>query len=232
MSTIADNLERIRSELNEAAIAAGREPASVQLLAVSKTKPATMVAEAMDAGQLHFGENTIQDALTKIPLLIDRKPVWHFIGHLQTNKAKFIPGQFKWLHTLHSLELANKLSSRLDAADKNLNTLIQVNITHDLRKHGLQPDAVDAFMDQLLASNPAGLQLRGLMTIGLQTTDRAELRKGFSDLRELKDKLARRYDLPDFDQLSMGMSGDYHEAIAEGATWVRIGSAIFGSRNP
>ena len=232
MTTIADNLEGIRSELNEAAIAAGRDPESVQLLAVSKTKPAAMVAEAMDAGQLHFGENTIQDAQTKIPLLIDRKPVWHFIGHLQTNKAKFIPGQFQWLHTLHSLELANKLSSRLEAADKNLNTLIQVNITHDQRKHGLQPDAVDAFMDQLLASNLASLQLRGLMTIGLQTTDRAELRKGFSDLRELKDKLASRYDLPHFDQLSMGMSSDYREAIAEGATWVRIGSAIFGSRNP
>jgi len=230
MSTIADNIERIRTELNEAAISAGRDPASVQLLAVSKTRPATMVAEAMDAGQKHFGENTIQDAQTKIPLLIDRKPVWHFIGHLQTNKAKFIPGQFQWLHTLHSLELVTRLSHRLDAADENLNTLIQVNITRDERKHGLLPHAVDAFMEQLLAANPAGLQLRGLMTIGLQTTDSAELRKGFSDLRELKDRLASKYDLPQFDQLSMGMSGDYHEAIAEGATWVRIGSAIFGGR--
>jgi pyridoxal phosphate enzyme (YggS family) len=230
MSTIADNLERIRSELTEAAIAAGREPASVQLLAVSKTKPATMVAEAMAAGQLHFGENTIQDAQTKIPVLADHNPVWHFIGHLQSNKAKFIPGQFQWLHTLHSLELAHKLSNRLEDANENLNTLIQVNITHDERKHGLLPDAVDAFMDQLLASKSAGLQLRGLMTIGLQSEDATELRKGFSDLRELRDQLASRYDLPQFDQLSMGMSADYHEAIAEGATWVRIGSAIFGSR--
>lgn len=231
MSTIADNIKRIRTELNEAAVSAGRDPASVQLLAVSKTKPATMVAEAMDAGQLHFGENTIQDAKTKIPILTDRKPVWHFIGHLQTNKAKYIPGQFQWLHTLHSLELASKLSSRLDAANENLNTLIQVNITEDARKHGLLPDAIDAFMDQLLVTAPVGLQLRGLMTIGQQTTDISELRKGFSGLRILKDRLASQYDLPHFDQLSMGMSGDYREAIAEGATWVRVGSAIFGQRN-
>lgn len=231
MGAIADNLERIRTELNTAATAAGRDPASVQLLAVSKTKPAAMVAEAMDAGQLHFGENTIQDAQTKIPVLADRKPVWHFIGHLQTNKAKFIPGQFQWLHTLHSLELATKLSNRLEMAKAPLNTLIQVNITRDQRKHGLLPDDVDAFMGQLLTAAPSNLKLRGLMTIGLQSTDSTELRKAFSDLRELRDQLASRYGLPLFDQLSMGMSNDYREAIAEGATWVRIGSAIFGSRS-
>ncbi|MBE9516510.1 MAG: YggS family pyridoxal phosphate-dependent enzyme [Proteobacteria bacterium] len=231
MTTIANNLKRIRAELAEAATAAGRNPDAVQLLAVSKTKPAEMVIEAMDANQQHFGENTIQDAQTKIPLLIDRKPTWHFIGHLQTNKAKFIPGQFQWLHTLDNLELARKLSSRLDKANENLNTLIQVNVTQDEHKHGLMPDAVDAFMDQLMSAQLPGLQLRGLMTIGLQSHDTNELRKGFSDLRELRDRLASRFDLPQFDQLSMGMSGDYREAIAEGATWVRIGSAIFGSRN-
>ena len=225
-------LEDIYHRIQEAAASCGRQPDEVQLVAVSKTMPKEKVLEAIDAGITLFGENYVQEARDKCNALYTYPVSWHFIGHLQTNKAKFIPGQFQWLHTLHSLELASKLSSRLDTANENLNTLIQVNITEDARKHGLLPDAVDAFMDQLLVTAPVGLRLRGLMTIGQQNTDSDVLRKGFSNLRELKDRLASQYDLPDFDQLSMGMSGDYHEAIAEGATWVRIGSAIFGRRNP
>lgn len=229
-SMIAENLQRINTELADAAVNAGREPESVQLLAVSKTRPASMVEEAIKAGQLHFGENTIQDAQTKIPLLQNYNPVWHFIGHLQTNKAKFIPGQFQWLHTLDSLELAKKLSSRLVTANEELNTLIQVNITGDERKHGLSEAATKPFIEQLLALELPGIKLRGLMTIGKQSSNSNEIQQGFADLRMLAETLRDEFRLEDFDQLSMGMSADYREAIAEGATWVRIGSAIFGSR--
>ena len=230
MNNIAQNLSRIRTELAEAALASGRDPDTVQLLAVSKTKPASLVAEAMDAGQVHFGENTIQDAQTKIPVLAERHPTWRFIGHLQTNKAKYIPGQFQWLHTLDSLELANKLSSRLVNTGAQLNALIQVNVTEDDAKHGVLPQHIDQFMDALLATALPGIRLRGLMTIGKATSDRAQIRKNFASLRALRDQLAHKYQLSQFDQLSMGMSDDFAEAIAEGATWVRIGSAIFGSR--
>lgn len=230
MDSIADNLQRLKAELAAVASENGRHPKSVQLLAVSKTKPAAMVEEAIKAGQIHFGENTIQDASTKIAALSHYKPVWHFIGHLQTNKARFVPGQFQWLHTLDSLDLAAKLSARLGTAGASLETLIQVNITDDHRKHGLAASKTEAFIEQLLTAELPGLRLRGLMTIGKQSNDETVIRKGFANLNTLCEKIRQDFRLPDFDQLSMGMSGDYRAAIAEGATWVRIGSAIFGSR--
>ncbi len=228
---IAANLARVRETISETAIRANRDPAGVKLIAVSKAHPTAVLAIAIAAGQTVFGENTVQEALPKIAALRDRDLEWHFIGHLQSNKAKFVPGNFHWLHSLASLKIASRLSQAAQTHRCQLQTLIEVNITRDPMKHGVAPEVLPVLVEQLLKAELTGVTLRGLMTIGPHPASKAETRLAFSDLRRLRDTCRQRFDLAGFTELSMGMSGDYVEAIQEGSTIVRIGTTIFGGRD-
>jgi len=230
-ATITANLERLRATLSDVAHRAGRRPEDVKLIAVSKTQPAEAVAAAIAAGQRVFGENTVQDALTKIPQFAGQGLEWHFIGHLQSNKARFIPGNFAWVHSLASATLAQRLARLAQEQNATVNALIEVNITRDPAKHGAAPGDIAPLLEQLLKANLDGILLRGLMAIGPHPASESERRANFAALRKLRDDCAQRFALPGFTELSMGMSGDFVEAIQEGSTQVRIGTAIFGERN-
>jgi hypothetical protein len=230
-SFVANKLIDIRQSLVQFARDAGRNPDDIRLIAISKTHPSEAIAAAIAAGQLDFGENTTQEALEKIPHFKDKPVTWHFIGHLQSNKARFIPGNFSWLHSLDSLPLAQKLSRFAQDQSATINILIEVNVTRDPKKHGVTPEALLDFVEKLLTVNLPALSLRGLMTIGPHGAPEKEIRRCFASLRELRDACQTRFALPQFTELSMGMSGDYAEAIKEGATMIRVGTAIFGDRD-
>ena len=227
---IQHNLEDVRERIRRAAASAGRDPDGIRLIAVSKYMTPAHIARAMAAGQHVFGENTVQEALGKLPLIQDPQNEWHFIGHLQTNKARHIAANFSWFHTLDSLKLARMLDRHAGAADKQLRTLIQVNISGDPDKFGLIPDAVAGFVETFLDAGLGAISLHGLMTIGRRGISESGRRREFAGLRELGDACAARFGTAHFTELSMGMSDDYEIAISEGATMVRIGSAIFGPR--
>ena len=227
---IKANLQDVRERIHAAAASSGRNPDEIRLVAVSKTVNSADIMRAIDAGQHIFGESTVQDAMTKHTLMEDPANEWHFIGHLQTNKVRHIPGNFAWLHTLDSLKLARKLSTHAEARGVVINTLLQINIADDPDKFGLQPNSVFAFMDELLLAGLNGIRPRGLMTIGRRGASAAEGHRTFARLRELRDACALRYGDDLFRELSMGMSGDFEIAVAEGSTMVRVGSAIFGER--
>jgi len=231
VTTIAANLERLRATLADSAQRAGRRPEDVKLIAVSKTQPPAAVAAAVAAGQRLFGENTVQEALTKIPQFAGQGLEWHFIGHLQSNKVRFIPGNFAWMHSLDDVKLAQRLARLVQQQNTSVNTLIEVNITRDPAKHGVAPEDIEPLLDQLLKSNLGGIQLRGLMAIGPYPATESQRRASFAALRQLRDDCVQRFALPGFTELSMGMSDDYIEAVLEGSTLVRIGTALFGERN-
>ena len=228
-ATVAANLARVRAEIATAAHAAGRKPEEIRLIAVSKTHPSEAVAAAIAAGQMDFGENTVQEALTKIPLY--SSATWHMIGHLQSNKAKSVPGNFAWVHSIDSLKLAQRLSRQATGKGVVLDALFEVNVTRDPAKHGLPPEELAPLLDTLLKEGHTGLRLRGLMTLGPHPATETDSRASFARLRELRDDCRKRFGLKDFTELSMGMSGDYAAAIKEGSTMVRIGTAIFGERD-
>jgi hypothetical protein len=230
LSAIHANLLGVKERIRLAAGSAGRDPADIRLIAVSKYMAAADIVRAIEAGQHIFGESTVQDAMTKLELLRDPANEWHFIGHLQTNKARHIPGNFAWLHTLDSLKLARKLSRHAEASGLVVKILLQINIAGDPDKFGMPPASVFPFVDELLQAGLKGIVLHGLMTIGRRDTSVSESHRTFSRLRELRDACAMRFGADMFRELSMGMSGDYEIAVAEGSTMVRIGSAIFGSR--
>jgi pyridoxal phosphate enzyme (YggS family) len=231
MQDIAANLARIQERIDKAAARAGRSSRDVKLIAVSKTHDADAVAAALRAGQRRFGENTTQEALQKIPQFEGQEAEWHFIGHVQSNKARFIPGNFHWLHSLEDAKLADRLARFWQPHQPIVNVLIEVNITGDPAKHGVDANGLFPLLDQLTIQKRPGLELRGLMTIGPHAADETSTRAAFSALRNLRDQCIQRYALPHFDELSMGMSGDFEIAIEEGATLVRIGTAIFGERD-
>jgi PLP dependent protein len=227
---IKANLQAIRERIRHAAAATGRNPDEIRLIAVSKTVSSADIIHAIDAGQHIFGESTVQDAMNKLTLMADPAIEWHFIGHLQTNKVKHIPGNFAWLHTLDSLKLARKLSTHAAAMGVVVNALLQINITGDPDKFGMHPDSVFTFVDELLQAGLNGIRPRGLMTIGRREGSVADCHRAFSQLRDLRDACAMRFGDSMFRELSMGMSGDFEIAVAEGSTMVRVGSAIFGER--
>jgi len=229
---IRNNLAAVKRHIHDCAVRSGRVPDEITLVAVSKTRSLDEVRMAVDAGQIDFGENTVQDALSKIPELEGTGSVWHFIGHLQSKKAKQIPGNFHWVHSVDSLKLAQKLSGAMlkSEEDTNINCLLQVNVSGETSKSGLNRTEVVPFIDELLQLQLPCISWRGLMTIGVQGDD-ASSRAAFSGLRSLLDQCQREFGLEDFDQLSMGMSNDYPAAIEEGSTMVRVGTAIFGERN-
>lgn len=228
---IASNLFRVKQSIADAARACTRSSDAIRLIAVSKGQPKEAIAAVFAAGQKDFGESTTQDALPKLSQLANPSIDWHFIGHLQTNKAKFIPGNFSWLHSLDSLDLARKLSRHAGGQSASVNILIEVNVTGDSKKHGITPAALPAFLEKLLEADFPRLSPRGLMTIGPQEAAESEVRACFARLRQLRDDCQRRFGLQNFTELSMGMSDDYIPAIKEGATLVRVGTAIFGERD-
>ncbi|MBB3269305.1 YggS family pyridoxal phosphate-dependent enzyme [Pseudomonas monteilii] len=224
MSTLADNLSAISARIANAAQAAGHDPASVQLLAVSKTKPASAIREVHAAGVRDFGENYLQEALTKQQALSDLPLIWHFIGPIQSNKTKAIAEHFDWVHSVDRLKIAQRLSEQRPAGLAPLNICLQVNVSGEDSKSGCAPADLPA-LAKAVAALP-NLRLRGLMAIPEPTDDRAAQEAAFSSLRALQKGL----DLG-LDTLSMGMSHDLEAAIAQGATWVRIGTALFGARD-
>jgi len=229
MSVIAANLQAVKNDIAAAAQQAGREASAVSLLAVSKTVSAERVREAFQAGQHAFGENYVQEGLDKIAALDDLRSriQWHFIGPLQSNKTRPVAEQFDWVHAIDRLKIAERLSAQRPADMAPLQVCIQVNISDETTKSGVPPKDVLA-LAQAVAALP-NLQLRGLMAIPAPAEDPEAQRQPFAALRELLDQL-RQAGLQ-VDTLSMGMSADMDAAIAEGATLVRIGTAIFGARH-
>ena len=229
-NSITRSLARVREKIANICNRHGRDVDDIQLIAVSKTKPVAAVDVAIQAGQMDFGENKMQDALTKIPHFENKKLNWHFIGPLQSNKAKHIPGSFNWWHTLIRLDIAKRVSRKMFDIGKPVNVLIQINVVNDNVQSGIASNELAPLIEQLLEADLEGIKLRGLMTIGPHSGNDAELRRCFAELKHLLDINQNRFDLANFDQLSMGMTNDMAQAIAEGATMVRIGSAIFGAR--
>jgi pyridoxal phosphate enzyme (YggS family) len=229
MTRISTQLGAVRARIHAACRAAGRPPEAVALLAVSKTFGVAAVQAAFDAGQTAFGENYIQEALEKYETLADFGLVWHFIGHLQTNKARFAVKMFDLIHTVGSLRLAAELNRQAEKVSKNQDILIQVNIARERSKSGVDPDDAPELVRQI--SQFSHLSIRGLMAIPPFFDDSERVRPYFAALRSLRDYIRNQHiKNVDMHELSMGMTGDFEVAISEGATLVRIGTAIFGER--
>jgi pyridoxal phosphate enzyme (YggS family) len=227
MSTIANNLQAVDAAISAAAQSAQRSRESVRLLAVSKTFGADAVLEALRAGQSAFGENYVQEALDKIAALEGHGVEWHFIGPIQSNKTRPIANHFDWVHTVERLKIAQRLSEQREAGRGPLNICLQVNVSGEESKSGCTPEELPALAEAVRAL--PNLRLRGLMAIPEPETDYDKQRASFRKLRTLFDQLnAQGFGL---DTLSMGMSADMAAAVAEGATIVRVGSAIFGARS-
>jgi len=229
MESIASNIEAIREQINRACMEAGRDPASVRLIAVSKTKPAELVRAAFDAGQVEFGESYVQEFLEKYddPLLEGMPVDWHFIGHLQSNKIRSIIGKVSLIHGIDKLSTAEELSKRAVQHNLHVDYLLEVNTSGETSKYGMSPD--DVLLEAASLFHLPNVTLCGLMTIA--SYDRVAAREEFRQLRLLLESL--REIAPDpsrLTELSMGMSGDFEEAIHEGATMIRVGTAIFGWR--
>jgi pyridoxal phosphate enzyme (YggS family) len=223
---LPDRLQRVRQRIAAAAIACGRDPSAVTLIGVSKTQPATAVREAAEAGLADFGENYLQEALGKQEALADRALTWHFIGALQSNKTREVAGHFDWVHTVDREKIARRLAGQRPFHAPPLQVCLQVRLGQEDTKSGVDPPGLDALADAVAAL--PRLRLRGLMCIPPVEDDPARQRRWFAELRSLQERLvARGHPL---DVLSMGMSGDFELAIAEGATHVRVGTAIFGPR--
>ncbi|WP_158151511.1 YggS family pyridoxal phosphate-dependent enzyme [Vibrio fluvialis] len=231
MSSIQQNLEHITSQIENAQQKCGRPRSSVQLLAVSKTKPVEAILEAAQAGQRAFGENYVQEGCDKVQFFAEHHPEldleWHFIGPLQSNKTRQIAEHFDWMHTIDRAKIAQRLSEQRPAHLPPLQVLIQVNTSGEASKSGIREN--DLFTLAELISGLPNLTLRGLMSIPENVPDYPSQLAAFRQLAALKDRLAEKYD--GIDTLSMGMSGDMEAAIEAGSTIVRIGTAIFGQRD-
>ena len=224
---IIANLAAIQARINAACAACGREPDEVRLLPVSKTVPAERLHFAYDAGIRLLGENKVQEAYDKWQALADLDDLnWAVIGHLQSNKVKYVARFAAEFQALDSLDIAESLDRRLQQEGRSLDVFVQVNTSDEPQKYGIAPDAAAAFIRDL--PQYSSLRLRGLMTLALFSDDKDAVRRCFIRLRELRDGLQQQN--PAVAELSMGMSGDFELAIAEGATTVRVGQAIFGAR--
>ena len=228
MTSIQHNLQQLRQRIRAAATQCGRDPEEVTLLAVSKTKPASAVEEAIEAGQLAFGENYVQEGVEKIEALAAHPQVeWHFIGPLQSNKSRLVAEHFAWCHTVDRLKIAQRLNDQRPDALPPLNVLIQVNISDENSKSGIMLEDLPELAQQVAAL--PRLQLRGLMAIPAPESDYARQLAVCQRMADAFRQLKQRY--PDVDTLSLGMSDDMEAAIAAGSTMVRIGTAIFGARD-
>ena len=230
MNTVHDNLIKINHEIRTIALDCDRDPNSVELIAVSKTKPVTLITQAIDAGQLSFGENYVQEGVEKIAYFKKNMPdipiTWHFIGPLQSNKTKLVAENFDWMHTIDRFKIAQRLDAQRPANMNKLNVLIQVNISNEESKSGIHADEVANLVKQIMTL--PNLRLRGLMAIPEIENDFTKQLEVFKQMTQLLASL--KTDYPLLDTLSMGMSGDMKAAIIAGSTMIRIGSAIFGAR--
>lgn len=226
MSSIAENLERVREQIAQATAKAGRAPEDVELVAISKTHETEKVREAIDAGQKLFGESKVQEARVKIPDLPSNAR-WHFVGHLQKNKIRHALPLFELIHSVDSLPLAEDINRIAEEEGLHPRVLIEVNVAGEGSKFGFQPDKLRSQMESLLAL--PRLSILGLMCIPPIADEAEASRKYFVGLRELRDRLQTEFHV-DLAQLSMGMTQDFAVAVEEGATLVRVGTAIFGER--
>lgn len=228
MSSIAENLERVKEQIANACARSGRNPDEIALVAVTKTHPAERVREAIEAGQTLFGENKVQEARAKIPDL-PSSAHWHFIGHLQKNKIRQALPLFEMMHSVDSLELANAINRIAEEEGHRPHVLLEVNVAGEGSKFGFKPEKLREELEQLLALDR--LTIEGLMTIPPLAPEAEASRRFFIALRELRNELQQTagVQLP---HLSMGMTDDFPIAIEEGATFVRVGTAIFGKRTP
>ena len=227
MDSIAENLARVRQEIVEAAAKAGRGPREIELVAITKAHPAEKVREAIDAGQRLFGESRVQEARAKIPELPSSLR-WHFVGHLQKNKIRHALPLFEMIHSVDSLALAQDMNRIAEQEGLHPRVLLEVNVAGEGSKFGFTPDKLREQMEGLLAL--PRLSILGLMCIPPIANEAAASRKYFVQLRELRDSLQTEFRV-DLTQLSMGMTQDFWIAVEEGATLVRVGTAIFGERS-
>jgi pyridoxal phosphate enzyme (YggS family) len=227
METIAERLKSIQITVEQSTLDAHRPSNAVKLLAVSKTKPVSDIVHAYDAGQRLFGENYVQEGVEKIQALQTLDDIeWHYIGPLQSNKTRLVAEHFTWVHALDRLKIAQRLNSQI-STDKTLNVCIQVNIDDDENKAGISADQLNDFAKAI--SELPNLSLRGLMTIPKANQSQAQQTASFAQMSLLFDDLKKQYS--SIDTLSMGMSGDIQNAINNGSTMVRVGTAIFGARS-
>lgn len=225
-----DRIGAVRARMAAAADRAGRDPAAISLLGASKRVGGEGIRLAVEAGLAHFGENRVQEARGKIESLGDLEPppTWHMIGHLQSNKVPVAVRLFDWIHSVDSVSLAQSLDRAAGDAGRQLAALLEVNTTGEGRKFGVAPERVLETLATLLDCR--NLEFRGLMTMGRMSTEAEDARAAFGRLRELLVEARREFPDAALDQLSMGMSGDFEVAIEEGATHVRLGTALFGPR--
>ncbi len=224
-----DALTEVRERIDEAAQRAGRNAEDVRLIAVSKRQSLADIEALISCGQRDFGENQMQEAINKIDQLKDHPLEWHFIGHLQSNKTRHVGGNFNWVHTVDSEKIARRIATSASEAGQTTNLLLQVNVSGDPAKYGIAEESLFPLIERLLEDELVSIRLRGLMTIGYRGIEASQTQRSFARLRELLETCHSRYGA-DFSELSMGMSGDYLLAIEEGATMVRVGSALFGGR--
>ena len=227
--SVTENLAEVERRIQAACDRAGRDRSEVTLIAVSKTKPIEMIDEAVNAGIRIFGENKVQELVAKHDEM-EEGLEWHMIGHLQTNKVKMLPGRAKMIHSVDSIHLAEEIDKQFGKAGQIAHVLIEVNMAGEESKFGLRPQDVESFLDEI--AKFANIHVHGLMTIAPFVEDANENRKIFTDLKKLLIDMRRKNnDNIDMRELSMGMTGDYEVAIEEGATFVRVGTGIFGARN-
>lgn len=227
---IAKNLESIQQEIEKTAKQAGRNPDEITLVAVSKTKPTSDILEAITAGHLHFGENRMKELEDKMAEIELPDVVWHFIGNLQTNKIKYIADRVNWIHSVEKAKYLKEIDKRAGKAGRLVNTLVQVNISDEKQKGGCKPEDLSTILES--AQNYDHVKVRGLMGMATFADNPEDVRSEFKLLKKLFDS-HQKYNSGSvhLEHLSMGMTNDMEVAIQEGATMVRIGSAIFGKRN-
>ncbi|WP_035264282.1 YggS family pyridoxal phosphate-dependent enzyme [Desulfosarcina sp. BuS5] len=222
-------LNSIKKKITDAAVSCGRDPADIRLVAVSKRIPENKIREAIEAGADILGENFIQEAREKTDHLSSCNVSWHFIGHLQSNKSKYAVRMFDFIHTVDSIKLALEINKRAEKINKIQNILIQVNISGELSKSGVEPEKIMDLLKEI--SRLKNISVKGLMTMPPYFSNPEKARPFFASLRKLREAI-KKEDIPGIfmEELSMGMTGDFEAAIEEGATLVRIGTAIFGKR--
>lgn len=229
MSLVAQRLEAVRDRIATAARISGRDTKEVKLIAVSKRQSTEAIQALVELGVRDFAESQVQEAQQKIPVFSNLPLDWHFVGHLQANKTRHVAGLFNTVHSIDSLKLVRRIAGSATNRERPLRLLLQVNIADDPAKHGLSRDEVLPLIDTVLNESLESVELCGLMTIGFHDAAEVDTRRGFSDLRDLLETCRSRFG-ETFSELSMGMSSDYALAVEEGATMVRVGSALFGKR--
>lgn len=228
-SYIKDNLNEVKDRIAQAAIRSGRQPEDITLVAVTKTLSLEVINAAMALGITDIGENKVQEVMDKYDHVLN-EPKWHLIGHLQTNKVKYIVDKVSLIHSVDSLRLAEEISKRSEKAERIMDILIQINVAEEATKFGIQRDEVFELVESI--SELPNLRIKGLMTIAPNTDDLNALRIYFAEMKDIFETLKKTmYNKTDMTYLSMGMSNDYEIAIEEGANMVRIGTGIFGARD-